>query len=266
MKIKNIINISLSMACITVANSAIAAEVAVDSQLPDGQSLLIEQINANFQELFGRLSDTSGSTAVDVYDYRDYVPATSITSKVFSVSGGNMCENTETKTYQRTLDGSNTNTDVTIIRTNSNTAAFCRRFTHHFVETPTAYEHTGLESQSEDGTVESVVTHEPALTRLTSSMSQNQLFSFHAEYTDTYIPYNDITTGLKIESFQIVGVEDVTVPAGTFNNCIKLNIVLNGTVPRQRITWRCPGIGMVKRVQTNNNSGYKIWQLQSIAP
>ena len=272
MKLKALLNITLTLSCYSFANSSFAVDNAFEHQLQEGQSGGIFQIFAKLQELADQVSNLSNSSATTTYDYKDYIPAATITNKLFTVSGGNgsgsICEDTESRTYSRIVNGVNTNTDVTLVKSNSINGRVCRQLINHYIETPTAYELTGLDNIVPDGTgtVQATVSYQPALIKLTADMMQGNLSSFHTVYTDTYIPFNSVFKGALIETFEIVGVESVTVPAGTFNDCIKLNIVMNGSVPRQRISWRCPGVGMVKQVQTNTSSTYKIWELTSMTP
>jgi hypothetical protein len=50
----------------------------------------------------------------------------------------------------------------------------------------------------------------------------------------------------RVYQFAILGLEDVTVPAGTFTNCVKIGRFRGGQA--DRIEWRAKGIGSVKMI------------------
>lgn len=51
--------------------------------------------------------------------------------------------------------------------------------------------------------------------------------------------------GAETRMFSIMGIEDITVPAGTFTNCTK---VYHTTGTYDSVAWYAEGIGMVKRI------------------
>ena len=64
---------------------------------------------------------------------------------------------------------------------------------------------------------------------------------------------NSSSTG---ESFytdksEVLAVEDVTVPAGTFKECLKIYRLreFDVSITIQRVEWYCPDMGLVKRIQ-----------------
>lgn len=49
---------------------------------------------------------------------------------------------------------------------------------------------------------------------------------------------------------EILAIEDVTVLAGTFTDCLKLHKLRQlGDIPDTRIEWSCPDMGIVKRIE-----------------
>lgn len=61
-------------------------------------------------------------------------------------------------------------------------------------------------------------------------------------------------TAADIQTRTLVAVEDITVPAGTFSNCLKIHRnrmrpFTNGN--EMRISWRCDGVGIVKQLRVN---------------
>jgi hypothetical protein len=51
---------------------------------------------------------------------------------------------------------------------------------------------------------------------------------------------------------EIVGVEDVTVPAGTYSGCLKIYRQRGFSNFIPRMEWVCPNMGVVKSVNSNN--------------
>jgi len=51
--------------------------------------------------------------------------------------------------------------------------------------------------------------------------------------------------GTEVNMYSIIGIEDITVPAGTFANCTK---VFHTTGNYKNVAWYAAGVGMVKRI------------------
>ena len=52
-----------------------------------------------------------------------------------------------------------------------------------------------------------------------------------------------------IDKKELIAIEDVTVPAGTFNSCLKIhNVRQYGSSFSSRMDWYCPDTGLVKRI------------------
>jgi len=58
--------------------------------------------------------------------------------------------------------------------------------------------------------------------------------------------------GYYVDKNEILGVEDITVPAGTYTDCLKIHRVRYEGGNYSRIDWVCPNMGVVKRVQGGN--------------
>ena len=54
--------------------------------------------------------------------------------------------------------------------------------------------------------------------------------------------------GAEVNMYSIIGIEDVTVPAGTFLNCIK---VFHTTGNYKNVAWYAEGVGLIKRIGVN---------------
>ena len=64
--------------------------------------------------------------------------------------------------------------------------------------------------------------------------------------------------GAEVNMYSIIGIEDVTVPAGIFLNCTK---VFHTTGNYKNVAWYAEGIGMVKRIGVNG-----LMELQGYVP
>jgi len=68
---------------------------------------------------------------------------------------------------------------------------------------------------------------------------------------------------IKPMLFTLVGVETVTVPAGTFNNCLKI-FRNRGNSGSTTIMWYAPGMGWIKRYyEGKDNYGGTVYELSS---
>ncbi len=66
---------------------------------------------------------------------------------------------------------------------------------------------------------------------------------------------------VNVWAITLLGIEDVTVPAGTFQNCIKI-LINRGNQTTSMIRWYAPGIGWVKRVyESTSTSGGTIYEV-----
>lgn len=52
--------------------------------------------------------------------------------------------------------------------------------------------------------------------------------------------------GQRKETFKVLDFEDVTVPAGTFKNCAKIQAIAQKTADPPATFWLAPGVGLVK--------------------
>jgi hypothetical protein len=72
----------------------------------------------------------------------------------------------------------------------------------------------------------------------------------------------------------VMGLEDITVPAGSYTGCLKSYVyrtsVTMGHSVRQ-VNWHCPGVGLAKRIHTQHNSSAldmhtRVMELSSVTP
>ncbi len=58
---------------------------------------------------------------------------------------------------------------------------------------------------------------------------------------------------INLRKYTLLGIEDVTVPVGTFQNCLKIYRD-RGNNSSPSIHWYAPGMGWVKRIYEGLNS------------
>lgn len=64
------------------------------------------------------------------------------------------------------------------------------------------------------------------------------------------------------DKLEVIAVEDVTVTAGSFRDCLKIHSVAQyGNPPHTRMDWFCPDMGLVKRV----HNGHILLDLVSVS-
>lgn len=73
---------------------------------------------------------------------------------------------------------------------------------------------------------------------------------------------NDGTGRVNLRMFTLLDIEDVTVPAGTFQNCLKI-FRNRGSSYSSTIIWFAPGMGWIKRVYEFGGSGGLVYELSS---
>ena len=96
----------------------------------------------------------------------------------------------------------------------------------------------------------------PPLVIGSRSMQKGDMFCNFYKKTDL-----SMTTGIHYDEFVFAGVEDVTVPAGVFTNCLK---ILRRTVAGVYLSYFARNVGLVKYLYSNNQpsmpNGY-VWEL-----
>lgn len=89
----------------------------------------------------------------------------------------------------------------------------------------------------------------PAVVIGSKNMVKGDVFCNFFSRTDPANPA--MTTGLHYEEYALVGMEDVSVPAGVFTNCLK---ILSRSGAGVYLRYYAKNVGLVKKVFSNNNS------------
>jgi len=193
-------------------------------------------------------------TGGTVYDYHNYIAASNLTEKVFALT--NHCGDTATWTYNRTSQGSDTRVVRTQVRTNL--GVNCIYLTNTFLVTATTYEWRQNDRYDTTGsTVQDSYIYDSPIPRMTSNMTRG-------------LPWGEATNStadaeLIVEKVSLLGVEDITVTAGTFSACLKIHTLRSrmGGGSFSRISWHCPDVGEVKRIQGGFGGNVRSWELTS---
>lgn len=240
-----------------VAGFVIAAGAPVTHQFQGGDPASATQVNANFQELADRIDALPGS---QIYDYSAY--SGSATSKTFAVTGTISCGDTEIRSFSR-VDNLNGTTTVTMTRDRQSSSVTCQHKTFEFLNSVTQKTLLSKANNNTSGVAQNTDTFNEGLLNLTSTMRVGVPFGSHSSIT------NDVNgeAGGVIETVTLLGVEDVVVPLGSYTGCLKIHVVRtsNNNGMFNRLSWRCPGVGEVKRVQHELTTGdYGRWELSSM--
>ncbi len=235
-----------------------AAMAAVPYNFKAGEPAHAADVNANFADLDSRIT---------VYDYHMYVAAANVTSKTFNLSpDGSFCSSTsqETDTIVQTPAGANTTVEITQKWQDSN--GLCRWRKEFYLNTPTQQQILSAENYDTSGALTNTLNIDTPMVLGTSAMVKGAMFGGASVVKITNPGQAPVYFGAFIENRAALGIEDVTVPAGSFTGCLKImvNRQSGGFGAYRNITWTCPGVGVVKRIQHNPDiPSDRIWELSS---
>jgi hypothetical protein len=239
--------------CDGCVDSADISDGAVTSQK---LSPSLQQQNS---QLDARVTTLENQSTVPVYDYRNYY-GSSVEELVFDTKiNGSPCD-TEIHRFVRIpqLDGS-VIVERRVIRDDSPSGMNCFRILGERIQRATDDTFTTERINFYDsisGALSTYRVYDNPLILLTSSMREGATFAsaVTGTNTDTFSGFTEF--GITSAQITAVGIEDVTVPAGAFNNCLKLVDQRQGTLVGNwtRTNWLCPGIGLTKRMQATDTS------------
>ena len=202
------------------------------------------------------------------YNYRDYSSNASV--KTFKATGsavdgsvpGGLIYDTEVRTYDRSIPGI-----VSYSRDRKVGGAGGVGVNYSVITMDKSGEELlliKLERYSNNGlTLKETRTMTPGVVFRTENMEVGKTFGSYSSLDSSKAGLSSV-----IQSVTLLGVEDVTVPAGSFTDCIKLirhrnSERLGGEY--DRINWFCPNnVGLVKSVSIQTTS--TVLELESITP
>ena len=254
--------------CLFVSSGIHAGQYSRTSDLKDRVNALEVQVESNTNDIAANSAAIAAISAPATYDYHDYLGASNIATKTFNLSGS-FCgsANREVRSYSRTQIGSNTEVLMTRKWDDAATNIICHWRDFRYLNTPG--ERLMIDSSIYDtaGNLLSTYSFDQPVVLGTSTMSQGALAATSAMVYDTPVNGTSVTYGMFLESHAVTAIEDVTVPAGTFNGCIKEHSTRrsNGFGAYQRVAWYCPGVGDVKIMQMSvDGATTRIWELSNI--
>ncbi|BAU47425.1 hypothetical protein SVA_0846 [Sulfurifustis variabilis] len=208
--------------------------------------------NPVFKKFHGSQPPAGGETGAPAYDYRNYIEASTVAAKTFATTSypafTAVCGDTETRRYTRQSDAAGTR--VAEVRERVRGSSMCQREQLHYLGTDTAYLWERLDrfDPNSGGIAFSRVIVNP-VAAYTASMSNS--WGGGSPVADG----NGMTVGQLLDTGSVLGVESVTVPQGTYSDCLKIqhSRMSNMFGQYSAVSWVCPGMGEVKRVEASPN-------------
>jgi len=253
-------NISTNTSNISSNSGSIAANTNSTSSNASG-------IATNTSNIATNTAAIAAIPSVTIYDYRDY--NTTATDKTFNVTSSSYCATTELRSYVRTPNG--TDTDVEMTLKAPATGALCRHTIFKSTNTPTE---KLLKSKDNIyingpniGLISNAFRLEEPITLGTSSMAKGSAFADASKIFVTPFGSTENLNGVHLQTTYASGVESVTVPLDTYNNCLKIYEMRSsngfGGDRSNRVSWYCPTVGLVKRLEYSTTD-YTIRELTAI--
>ena len=179
-----------------------------------------------------------------LYDYHDYVNS-NIQSKTFARHQNDGVVYDEVWSYDRPNPGEVVRTDIA---TDAGGSIF-RCSINNFEATTERF--NWIQNNRCDGSTPPIIIdttdYVPPLQVFTNAMAPGIAWGTAGEAQKSFVPddyYTDVS--------EILAVEGVTVPTGTYNDCLKIYRQRGFSKFISRIEWVCPNMGLVKSVNSNN--------------
>jgi len=184
-----------------------------------------------------------GHHKVTAYDYHDYLNS-AIQSKTFIYHFDGVVND-----LVWTFDRSNPREVIRIEEvTEANSNVVLRYGTRTFTSTAESFDLVQAENYNPatiPPELEDTVDYTPPLIKLTSAMVPGIAWG-SAGIQDSILSGQNY----YFDKTEILAVEDVSVTAGTFQNCLKIHSVhqFRAGSSHAQMDWFCPGMGLVKRI------------------
>lgn len=244
-------------------------QVQVNTDSITTNSAAIANNTADINQLAGTVAEHSNALASlgapATFDFHDYGAAGNVVSETYDISGNGIalggCSH-EIRSYQRTaqLNGI-VNIDVTRSRTDSNNTPCFLDVQHYESRTDGLYWMGRDSYDTFSQTLVSTNAIDDGLLERTSAMQVGKTFG--GASGTTFTNGTTETSGI-VGVMTLLGVEDVTVPAGSFAQCLKISQQVTSGHPLlgtyQAVSWYCSGVGFTKRIDGNGN----VWTLTGV--
>lgn len=194
-----------------------------------------------------------GGTSAPTYDYRFYIEGNNVTRKVFATAPRPaVCGDTEVRSFVRTPDAGGTRVTETRVRAFAGVNCSFERMEHlaadsaYLLQRADRYDNNGGVLQASRAVVRPLPLYGSAMAAGVTWGSGSELINNPPTSTE----------GLVTETSVLLGVASVTVPVGSFNDCLKIEHTrMSNQLGRYTaVSWVCPGVGEVKRIQGADSS------------
>ena len=257
-----------NMAALGSDLATLAADLLALTNRVNGQDSRINANTANVSINAGRIdvleaATTDTGNGATVYDYHSYI-STTIISKTFNIRGLGSCP-TEERSYTRTPTADGTLTQIHRLRADIPNLTVCQDRTFDYLASADSLLLVQSESVANGNVTQTKIVDSPS-SQMTSSMQVGQSYG-HATTVQTTDSTNNVTESGLVEIHTLVAVEDVAVPYGNFTACLKIHSNRRSENLGQfsRVSWRCEGVGEVKRISVNlNTNAVAVWELSNM--
>jgi hypothetical protein len=187
---------------------------------------------------------------VTAYDYHDYTNS-SIQQKTFNTYYGDFVVD-EVWTFDRTVPGQVVRTEISILEGSDPPQYVCR--INKFLSTTSAFLWTHNNSCNpfyDPPLVTRTREYDPPIPVSTNAMIPGVAWGNGAVMSQmSYPDQMQLPDNFYVDKNEVLGVENVSVPAGNFTGCLKIHRLRSVSgAPYIRIDWICPDMGLVKRIQ-----------------
>ena len=260
---------------IVLPTSVYAVGPSVAHIFSNGTPANADHVNANFQELANRISEVAGGDQATSFDFAGY-GAGNMASKTFSITGS-AGQDIEIRTFER--PDANT-TVVTQNRQLLGVTNRIRKLTYVTSADDVRWTMRQDIDPSDGTTLLYTLSVSPGIVVRKNNMKIGQPWST-GSVVHVVDEYDEIGGGVGIDpafdsittdSRTLEAVENVAVPAGNFQNCLKITNTRAGHLGTHfRISWYCPnGVGLVKQYHGNyagtSNGGGRLIELSGYTP
>ena len=267
---------------ITIISSGLvfsAAANAVPNTFSSGQPARAAEVNANFADVetqIGNNTTTIQGNAADiqtnagniqantnainaisqppVYDYRNFTVGSNVVSKSFTNTGLG-CGDTETRSFSFSTNAADANsTDVVVTRSRFNSGVRCNLSDTTYLHASTARTLvSGNNYNNVDDSLNSTKVPVLPIVTGTSTMREGAVRTNGTVMNSTLAFDGSVISSVLVETRSVTGIENVSVPAGNYTGCLKQSIIRKSDTFGEfhRVSWHCPGVGEVKRIQIN---------------
>ncbi|MDH5178243.1 MAG: hypothetical protein OEZ39_16930 [Gammaproteobacteria bacterium] len=192
------------------------------------------------------------------FDYKTYARPANMIQKVYSTDDP-ACGQIEERHFSSVVGAEGTQEAVRRIRYDA-LGTVCQNRVFNYLNTERKRVMVSKENWNLSGSrLNSIDTPESPVVRLTARMRKGQTFGSAAAVIRSTLD-QQLPQGAIVETSAALGLEDVSVPYGSYTACLKVHTVRNSVAFSNfnRMAWYCQGVGEVKRIDTFSDGSAKI--------